>query len=186
MTDEELLKEYRDGNAQACDELLVRYKSKVLSIAHKFFLVGGDAEDLVQEGMCGLYSAVTSFTGESGFSSYAYACIKNRMLDAVRKGESNKNLALNDSEPYGEGEPVDGNGFNPEELLIISETNGEFNELLKRVLSPFEYKALSLYADGATITEIAAGLNKTYKQIDNALSRAKQKAKIVFGKKYGE
>lgn len=187
MTDEELLKSYRGGNLQACDTLLVRYKSKVLSIAHKFFLVGGDSEDLVQEGMCGLYSAVTSFTGDSGFSSYAYTCIKNRILDAVKKADSNKNLALNGSTPYGEsGEPVDGNGFNPEELLIISETSGEFNELLKRSLSPFEYKALRMYADGATMTEIAKGLNKTYKQTDNALSRAKQKAKIVFGKKYRE
>ena len=79
LTEEELVSSFRGGDKSAGEELLVRYKNKVLSVARRFFLAGGDTDDLVQEGMCGLYSAMTSFEGGSGFSAYAYASIRNRI-----------------------------------------------------------------------------------------------------------
>lgn len=181
MKDEELIALHRAGDNRACDELLDRYKNKVLKVARRFFLVGGDTEDLVQEGMCGLYSAITSFSGDGGFCSYAHACIKNRIIDAVKKSGSSKNTALNCFQPLSE----DGEGgaaivFSPEEALIGNEEAKEFSETMKRELSPLEYKAVCLYIDGATMTEISEALGKTYKQTDNALARAKNKLRKIL------
>ena len=85
LSDEELVARFRAGDKRAGETVLARYKNNVLSVARRFFLAGGDTEDLVQEGMCGLYSAMTSFDGQGGFSAYAHACIRNRILDAVKQ-----------------------------------------------------------------------------------------------------
>ncbi len=175
-SDEELIARFRAGDKRAGEEVLVRYKNSVLSVARRFFLAGGDTEDLVQEGMCGLYSAMISFEGAGGFSAYAHACIKNRIFDAVKKSCTGKNSALNGSTPFNECEEGGGaQSFSPEELLLGSEAESEFFRKIKDVLSPLEYKAICMYIDGATMTEICAALNKTYKQTDNALVRAKHK-----------
>lgn len=180
MKDEELIALHRAGDGGACDELLDRYKNKVLKVARRFYLVGGDAEDLVQEGMCGLYSAITSFSGDGGFSSYAHTCIKNRIIDAVKKSGNNKNFALNGFLPFPDDEGPVANGFSPEEALIGSEEASEFTEKMKSGLSPLEYKAVCLYIDGATMAEISTALGKTYKQTDNALARAKKKLRNIL------
>ncbi|MGN1060398.1 MAG: sigma-70 family RNA polymerase sigma factor, partial [Candidatus Coproplasma sp.] len=78
LTDEQLIAEFRSGDGNACEEILNRYKNKVLSIARGYFLSDCDTEDLVQEGMCGLYSAITAYSGDGSFAPFAYACIKNR------------------------------------------------------------------------------------------------------------
>ncbi len=182
-TDEELVAAFRRGDKAAGEQLLTRNKNAVLSIARRFFLYGGDSEDLVQEGMCGLYSAMTSFEGASGFSAYAYSCVKNRILDAVRRSGSNKNLALNGFIPLGEGEDaLPSTEFSPEEKLLGSEEKREFTEIMKGALSPLEYRAICLYIDGCTLPEISAELNKTYKQTDNAIARAKSKLRRVYEK----
>lgn len=176
ISDEELIARFRAGDKRAGEEVLVRYKNSVLSISRRFFLAGGDTEDLVQEGMCGLYSAMISFEGTGGFCAYAHACIRNRILDAVKKSRGGKNSALNGSTPF--NECADGgaeSSFSPEELLLGSEAASEFFRKLKGVLSPLEYRAICMYIDGATMAEICSALNKTYKQTDNALVRAKHK-----------
>lgn len=176
LTDEELVALFREGEKYAGEVLLVRYKNTVRAVARRFFLVGGDTEDLVQEGMCGLYSAMISFEGGSGFDRYAYACIKNRIRDAVKKSCSNKNSALNRSLPFLEdGDGLAAEQFSPEEALIGSETANEFSEIMKSSLSEMEYRAIRMYIDGAPISEISASLGSTYKQTDNALMRAKHK-----------
>ena len=181
--DEELIARFREGDKRAGEEVLVRYKNSVLSFARRFFLAGGDTEDLVQEGMCGLYSAMISFEGTSGFSPYAHACIRNRIFDAVKKSRGDKNSALNDSTPFNEyGEGGAELSFSPEELLLGSEAASEFFTKMKKVLSPLEYKAICMYIDGATMAEICSALNKTYKQTDNALVRAKHKLGGLFTK----
>lgn len=180
-SDEELIARFRAGDKRAGEEVLVRYKNSVLSVARRFFLAGGDTEDLVQEGMCGLYSAMISFEGQSGFSPYAHACIRNRIFDAVKKSRGDKNSALNDSTPFTEdGEVGAENSFSPEELLLGSEAASEFFVKMKSALSPLEYKAICMYIDGATMAEICSALNKTYKQTDNALVRAKHKLGGLF------
>lgn len=180
-SDEELIARFRGGDKSAGEEVLVRYKNSVLAVARRFFLAGGDTEDLVQEGMCGLYSAMISFEGESGFTPYAHACIRNRIYDAVKKSRGGKNSVLNDSKPFTEdGEGGAETSFSPEELLLGSEATNEFFKKIKDVLSPFEYRAICMYIDGATMSEICTALNKTYKQTDNALVRAKHKLVGIF------
>ena len=181
VSDEELVARFRAGDKRAGEELLVRYKNSVLSVARRFFLAGGDTEDLVQEGMCGLYSAMISFEGASGFSPYAHACIRNRILDAVKKSCAAKNSALNGSMTFNEcGEGGAERSFSPEELLIDSEAASEFFIKIKGVLSPLEYRAICMYIDGATMAEMCVALGKTYKQTDNALVRAKHKLVGIF------
>ena len=182
LSDEELVARFRTGDKRAGEEVLARYKNNVLSVARRFFLAGGDTEDLVQEGMCGLYSAMISFEGKSGFSAYAHACIRNRILDAVKKSCAYKNSALNDSAPFNEDGAEAVQSFSPEELVIGSEAATEFFKKIKGALSPLEYRAICMYIDGATMAEICAALNKTYKQTDNALVRAKHKLVGIFTK----
>lgn len=178
LTDERLIELFRQGDGAACEEILNRYKNKVLAIARGYFLSGGDTEDLVQEGMCGLYSAMTSFKGDGVFAPYAHACIKNRIIDAVKHSLGNVSpvtfLSFSEEEEGGAA-----NAFSPEDALINSEESREFSEAMKRELSPLEYKAVALYVEGATMTETSAALNLTYKQTDNALSRAKRKLKNI-------
>lgn len=182
VSDEELVARFRAGDKKAGEEVLVRYKNSVLSVARRFFLAGGDTEDLVQEGMCGLYSAMISFEGQSGFSPYAHACIRNRILDAVKKSCADKNSALNESKPFTEDEGGAELSFSPEELLLGNEAESEFFIKMKELLSPLEYRAICMYIEGATMTEICSALNKTYKQTDNALVRAKHKLGGLFTK----
>lgn len=180
LSDEELVARFRAGDKRAGETVLARYKNNVLSVARRFFLAGGDTEDLVQEGMCGLYSAMTSFDGQGGFSAYAHACIRNRILDAVKKSCAYKNSALNDSMPFCEDDAGAGRSFSPEEQLLGSEAASEFFKKMKCALSPLEYRAICMYIDGATMAEMCSALGKTYKQTDNALVRAKHKLVGIF------
>lgn len=180
LTDERLIMLFRQGDGAACDEILNRYKNKVLAIARGYFLSGGDTEDLVQEGMCGLYSAMTSFSGESGFAPYAHACIRNRIIDAVKHSLGVVQPVI--LRPFSEDEEGGAaSAFSPEDALINSEDSREFSEIMKKSLSPLEYRAVAMYCEGATMAEMATALNLTYKQTDNALARAKRKLKNIKG-----
>ncbi len=181
MTDEKLVELFQSGDKAAGEELLINYKNKVLKVARRFFLYGGETEDLVQEGMCGLYSAMTSFSKENAeFSTYAYACIRNRILDAVKVSSNNKNQALNNFLPIAEEGGLLYGGDDPEETLIKSEEKSEFRSIIKENLSPFEYKVISRYLNGESMAEISAVLDKSYKAIDNALMRAKRKLQKIL------
>ena len=178
-TEEQLVQSFRSGDKAAGEELLIRYKNKVLSVARRFFLAGGDTDDLVQEGMCGLYSAMTSFEGNSGFGAYAYTCIKNRIVDAVKKSENAKNAALNGSSPITEADGKEG-FINPEEMLIDDENADETARKMQSVLSDLEYRVIKMYVDGAPMGEIVSALQITYKQADNAVMRAKNKLRALY------
>ena len=181
-SDEALVKLFRQGDRRACEEILYRYKNRVLALARRFFLTEGDVEDLAQEGMCGLYSAMLSFEGDTGFSSYANACVKNRILDSIKKYSSRKNSAVADSISYEDDQQAASTVSTPEDALIGSESLSEFRAVMQRELSSLEYKTICAYIDGATMNEICLMLNKTYKQVDNALSRAKNKLRKIFVK----
>lgn len=178
LSDENLITRFKCGDGVACDELLNRYKSKVLAIARSYFLSYGDTEDLVQEGMCGLYSAMSAFSGDGAFAPFAYACVRNRIVDALKHGgrgvPQTACLTFSEDEECGAS-----NGFSPEEVLINTENKNEFSEVIKSALSDLELKALEMYVDGATMSEMTEALGKTYKQIDNALDRAKRKLKNI-------
>lgn len=178
LTDEQLISQFRNGDSGACEQILIRYKNKVLAIARGYFLSDCDTQDLVQEGMCGLYSAITAFNGEGNFAPFAYTCIRNRIVDAFKHSQGKAPALI--LKPFSEEEEGGVSlAFSPEDALINSEESRELNELMKSSLSKLELKAIEMYVEGATMNEIAAALNITYKQLDNALSRAKNKLKKI-------
>ena len=176
MCDEELILRARNGDKAAESELLNKYSPLAKAVSAGFFLIGGTDEDLFQEAMVGLYSAVNGFSSANGanFTTYAYKCMRNAVLDAVKKNTGNKNKALNSSVPIveiaGEFSPSD-----PEDELIRREQRREFLQKISKILSSFEFKATVMYLDGLTASEIAAALDKNTKSVDNALTRAKTK-----------
>jgi len=177
LKDEELALACQSGSKAAWEELYLRYKPRVRSISRRFFLSGGETEDLVQEGMSGLVSAVYGFKeGGASFSAYAYRSIYNRILDAVKKSRGAKYSALNDYAPIVEvGEELYFSSDNPEDELIRREDRREFLQKISKELSSFEFKAVVMYMDGMTVSEISTALDKGAKSVDNALTRAKHK-----------
>ena len=180
MSDEQLALACQGGDKAAWEELYTKYKPIVLSIARRFFLSGGETEDLVQEGMCGLYSAALGFKPENGgFSAYANRCIRNRIVDAVKLSNGAKHSALNNFLPIME---VSGNisGVNPEDEVIGREGKHEILQRMSQVLSSLEFKAIIMYTDGMTMSEISTALGKNSKSIDNAINRAKNKLQSIL------
>lgn len=181
MIDEELVAEFQRGDRAAGEELLIKFKPDVLKVARRFFLSGGETEDLVQEGMCGLYSAMVNYKcSEGGFSAYAYACIKNRILDAVKARSNCKNAALNNFLPIDLEERLYYAAGSPEDELINSESENELAAVLKANLSPLEHKVMAMYIDGVPMSVISENLGKSYKSIDNAITRSKRKLQKIF------
>ncbi len=176
MSDEQLVLACQGGDNSAWEQLYIKFKPAVLSIARRFFLSGGETEDLVQEGMCGLYSAVMSFkAGNVKFITYAHRCIHNRIVDAVKKSNGAKHSALNNFLPIMEVGDVWVSNDNPEDVLIGREGKHEMLQKMSKVLSSLEFKALIMYTDGMSMTEISVALGKNMKSIDNAINRAKNK-----------
>lgn len=176
MTDKFLIEAARGGDRSAEQTLLEKYAPLVKSVAARFFLSGGENEDLVQEGMVGLCSAINtfSFTGGAEFSTYAYACVRNAVKDAVKKSKGAKYSALNDFVPIVEiGEEL--SDSNPEDEVIRHENRREFLQKISGCLSSLEFKATVMYIDGVSASDIASALKISAKSADNALNRAKKK-----------
>lgn len=181
MSDEQLVSACRSGDKAAWEMLYNKYNALVLAIARRFFLSGGETEDLVQEGMCGLYSAVIGYKADSGgFSTYAYRCIHNRIVDAVKKNNGAKNSALNNFLPITELGAEWASNDNPEDEVIGREEKHEILQKMSKVLSSFEFKAIIMYTDGMSMGEISSALGKNPKSIDNAINRAKNKLQNIL------
>ena len=181
MSDEELALACQGGDKAAWEKLYIKYKPIVLSIARRFFLSGGETEDLVQEGMCGLYSAVAGFRKESGgFTAYANRCIRNRIVDAVKLSNGAKHSALNNFLPIMEVGSEWASRDNPEDEIIGREGKKEVLQKMSKVLSSLEFKAIIMYTDGMSMAEISSALGKNMKSIDNAINRAKNKLQSIL------
>ena len=177
-----------DNNAEEC--LAARYSRLVRACARPYFLAGGDSEDLLQEGMIGLLSAIRGFDPgrEASFQTYAEVCIRNRLLSAVRTAGREKHDPLNSSvsleiplyddipQPY-PGQPL---AESPEEMLIGREEWKGRLTALRAMLSGFERTVLGLYLDGLSYAEIAAQTGKPLKSVDNAVQRIRRKAAPFF------
>lgn len=175
MTDEELITAAKNGDKEAENELLNRFIPLVKNVAARFFLSGGESEDLVQEGMVGLLSAINSFEkAGASFSTYAYTCVRNSIVDAVKKSHSDKHSALNNFVPIVEisdyVSPV-----SPEDEVIKSESRREFLQKISKGLSSFEFKVAVMRLDGMGVAEISSVLGKSQKSVSNSLNRAKRK-----------
>lgn len=175
MTEEQLISLARNGDKAAESELLNKYSPLAKSISAGFFISGATEEDLYQEAMVGLYSAIGSYNpGIAVFSTYAYRCIRNAVLDAVKKSRGAKYKALDNFVPI--VEIADNISLcDPEDELIRREQRREFLQKISKLLSSFEFKVTVMYLDGLTTAEIAATLDRSPKSVGNALTRAKNK-----------
>lgn len=182
MLDEdlELLKLAKSGDQEALNEILIRNKSLVTTIARKYYLLGGEKEDLVQEGMIGFFKAINSFNFEKNdnFKNYAIMLIQREMVSAIRKANSSNNQVMSDSVYLDDTEFLSNNKY-PELDILSEETCNEISDEIKKNLSSFENQVVKYFLKGYTYTDIAKILNKTPKAIDNALSRIKTKLKYL-------
>lgn len=193
LSDEEIISGIRGGDTSGVDFLLEKYKNLVRKKARTLYLIGGDNDDLIQEGMIGLYKAVRDFQGEkdNSFIRFASLCVERQLYNAVKGANRLKNSPLNTyisldvpmgvDEMTGEtgqtlGETLERTGMsNPEDILIDRERVGKIEEYIRKYLSSFEQSVVNLYIDGMNYQQIAQQLGKTPKSIDNALQRIKKK-----------
>lgn len=190
MEDEEIIIAAKSGNDKAFEYLINKYKSFVRAKARAYFLVGADREDIIQEGMIGLYKAIRDFKGDkrSSFKSFAELCITRQIITAVKTATRQKHIPLNSyvslNKPiYNEEsdrtlmDVISNNkvSINPEEMIISREELAGIEGKLNEILSRLEWKVLSLYLEGKSYNEIAVELNRHVKSVDNALQRVKRK-----------
>ena len=184
-TDEELIARLRAGEREITDYLIDKYKSLVRTRARALYLVGGDHEDLIQEGRLGRFKAVRDYKPgkEASFATFAGLCIDRQMYSAVASSQRQKHQPLNSfvslSEPVSEQELRLVDEETPEEIMISRENVIGMHERIKERLSKFEYQVLELYLKGYDYTQIAEKLGKQPKAIDNALQRIRSKVREV-------
>jgi RNA polymerase sporulation-specific sigma factor len=193
LDDQYLIALAKQGSADAYDRLVRRYASFVRLKASSYFLIGGDADDLIQEGLVGLYKAIRDFRPdrESSFRNFAELCITRQIITAVKTATRNKHTPLNgyvsfSAAPAGAGEsepsldevlpgsPV----HDPVNQVISSEELRSLVACLSTVLSELESRVLSLYLDGHSYTTIGERLDCDCKTVDNALQRVKRKVGV--------
>lgn len=178
FSDEALIGRLRAGEEAVADYLLEKYKPYVKSKSRALFLVGGDREDLIQEGMIGLFKAMRDYDSEKNvpFVSFAKLCIERQMYTAIEAAGRLKNAPLNGYVSLSEeGENLMDGGI--EEAVIEKASYQQTYESVKNCLSSMENEVLELYLEGKDYTEIAMILGKPDKSIDNALQRIKSKIK---------
>ncbi|TAA67143.1 RNA polymerase sporulation sigma factor SigH [Planococcus salinarum] len=189
MTDEELVSLVHEGNTEALDFLINKFRHFVRMKARSYFLIGADKEDIIQEGMIGLYKAIRDFRSDklSSFRAFAELCIIRQIITAIKTATRQKHIPLNsyvslDKPIYDEEsdrtlmDVLTDNGVDdPQQLMINNEEFMYMEEKMGEVLSELEREVLALYLDGQTYQEISEKLERHVKSIDNALQRVKRK-----------
>ncbi|MFD1031481.1 RNA polymerase sporulation sigma factor SigH [Metaplanococcus flavidus] len=189
MTDEELVSLVHEGNTEALDFLINKFRHFVRMKARSYFLIGADKEDIIQEGMIGLYKAIRDFRSDklSSFRAFAELCIIRQIITAIKTATRQKHIPLNsyvslDKPIYDEEsdrtlmDVLTDNGVDdPQQLMINNEEFMYMEEKMGEVLSELEREVLALYLDGQTYQEISEKLDRHVKSIDNALQRVKRK-----------
>lgn len=189
LADEALIELVHKGNSEALEYLIKKYRNFVRAKARSYFLIGADNEDIVQEGMIGLYKAIRDFREEklASFKAFAELCITRQIITAIKTATRQKHIPLNsyvslDKPIYDEEsdrtlmDVISGAKImDPEELLIHRERFSSIEDKMTELLSDLERKVLALYLDGRTYQEISIELDRHVKSIDNALQRVKRK-----------
>lgn len=189
MSDEEVVELANDNNALAFEFLIFKYKNFVRGKARSYFLVGADRDDIVQEGMIGLFKAVRDYdiTRQASFRSFAEICITRQIITAIKSATRQKHIPLNSyvslNKPIYEEESgrtlldviEESRITDPMELFISREDMDKIHSTIGEILSELELRSLMSYLDGKTYNEIALELNRHEKSIDNALQRVKRK-----------
>ena len=190
VEDNDLVQAVRSGNDRALEQLLSRYRNFARSKARSYFLAGSDKEDVVQEGMIGLYKAIRDFdlSQDTPFRAFAELCISRQILTAIKTANRQKHQPLNssvslDAPVYGEeaGERTVGDNLpaseltDPVEFVISAQEIEAIRDSMRENLTELEGDVLRLYMDGKSYEEIAGALGNHVKSIDNALQRIKRK-----------
>ena len=192
LTDEEIIIQIRQGDNPGVDYLMEKYKNLVRKKARALYLIGGDSDDLIQEGMIGLFKAIRDYQleKENAFYGFANLCVERQLYNAVKGANRLKNSPLNSyvsldvpvggvgTEETGQtlGETLEKNGIsNPEDIMIDRERVGKIEAYIQNQLSQFEQNVVNLFIEGMNYQQIAEHLGRTPKSIDNALQRIKKK-----------
>lgn len=199
MTDEQLISRLRGGERDIMDYLMVKYKSMVRRKTREMFLIGGENDDLIQEGMIGLFKALRDYDSgrDASFLTFADLCVSRQMYTAVQASKRQKHIPLNTYVSlYGSaGTNRDGEeeeslvnvlsdvaGTNPEDVVIDRENVIQLEQTIERELSGFEKQVLDLYLTGMSYQQIAKVLGRDDKSTDNALQRIKTKLRRAIGR----
>lgn len=194
LDDEELIHLIHQENNQALDFLINKYRHFVQRKARTYFLIGADREDIIQEGMIGLYKAIRDYDkGKlSSFRAFAELCITRQIITAIKTATRQKHTPLNSyislDKPLFDEESdrtlldviAESKSIDPEELLVNQEELGAMELKLSELLSGLEKQVLHLYLDGRSYQEISVELNRHIKSIDNALQRVKRKLELLI------
>lgn len=192
MTDEQLIRKLRKGDKNIIDYIMEKYKNLVRKEANAMYLLGGENDDLIQEGMIGLFKAIRDYQPEkeNAFYGFANLCVERQLYNAVKGANRLKNSPLNSyvsldvpvggvgTEETGQtlGETLEKNGIsNPEDIMIDRERVGKIEAYIQNQLSQFEQNVVNLFIEGMNYQQIAEHLGRTPKSIDNALQRIKKK-----------
>lgn len=189
MLDEKVVELAREGDIIAQEYLVHKYKNFVRAKARSYFLIGADKEDIIQEGMIGLYKAIRDFRSDklASFRAFAELCITRQIITAIKTATRQKHIPLNSyvslNKPiYDEDsdrtllDVISGTRVSdPEELIISREEFADIEEKMGEILSSLEWKVLMYYLEGKSYQEIALDLGRHVKSIDNALQRVKRK-----------
>lgn len=189
MLDEEVVQQAKEGNCKAAEYLINKYKNFVRAKARSYFLIGADREDIVQEGMIGLYKAIRDFRQDklSSFRAFAELCITRQIITAIKTATRQKHIPLNSyvslNKPLYDEESdrtlldiLSGSRVtDPEELIISREEFLNIESKIGEILSDLEWEVLMSYLQGKSYQEIAYDLDRHVKSIDNALQRVKRK-----------
>ena len=189
MSDEEVVELARQGDDDAQEYLIGKYKNFVRAKARSYFLIGADKEDIIQEGMIGLYKAIRDYRPDklSSFRAFAELCITRQIITAIKTATRQKHIPLNSyislNKPiYDEDsdrtllDVISGTRVtDPEELVISQEDFDDIESKMGEILSSLEWNVLMYYLEGKSYQDIAAGLDRHVKSIDNALQRVKRK-----------
>jgi RNA polymerase sporulation-specific sigma factor len=183
FSDEELITMLRGGENDITDYILEKYKPLVRRCTNAMYLIGGETEDLIQEGMIGLFKAIRDFQPEhkTSFFTFAKLCINRQLCTAIESSNRKKHQPLNSYISLSEqgSEPIYPMAESPEQTVIEQELWEEYKKRLEGMLSGMEHEVLDLYLEGQGYTQIAHRMGKTPKSIDNALQRIKQKIKQI-------
>lgn len=199
MDDVEVIGLIRQKDPQAMDALIRRYRGLVKREARKLYLIGSDEEDLIQEGMIGLFQAIRDYAPkeESSFASFAKLCVTRQMYSAVTASNRKKHQPLNtyvslDSPVFADGYSESGDrgqtmedmiyadekNTNPEKIILDREQVVMIESVIIERLTSYERKVLKLYLEGQSYDDIAEALSKTRKAIDNAIQRIRRKISL--------
>lgn len=187
--DEDIVEFVRLGDSEALEYLINKYRNFVRAKARSYFLIGAEREDIVQEGMIGLYKAIRDFKGDklASFKAFAELCITRQIITAIKTATRQKHIPLNsyvslDKPIYDEDsdrtllDVICGSRVcDPEEMIINQEEFTGLEDKMSEILSDLERRVLMLYLDGRSYQEIAVDLDRHVKSIDNALQRVKRK-----------